>query len=240
MPVIDANTLFGFWTTRPVDVSLQSLLTVLDKHQVDRACTISTKGLFSDHHEGNDQTWQAAQQDKRLIPVATVDPGRYLGVAEEIRERAAQGFPLFALFPESQEWSAGSACLTPVVAALAAAKKPVMVEARQPGAPCAVGKAFTGTQIPVILMGVGSDNLAEALAVAKEQPNVYLETHLLNTLGGLELVASEVGADRLIFGSRAPLHYFSSSFLLVKYSGLSEDDKNAVLGGNLSRLLGVS
>lgn len=235
--IIDGNTLFGYWGRRDADISLETLLAILGEHKVARACTLATNGIFGDFRQGNDATWQAAEKHSQLIPVATLDPRRHLGCPEEIKQRRDQGFKLFAFFPELQGWPIASQPFPELLKAVAEAGGVVMVEARVAGAPGQIAQAGQGLKIPIILSGVGYENLAEALAVMKQDERIHLETHRLTCADGLELVAGEVGAQRLIFGSYSPLNYFSSSFLMVKFSQLSDGDKAGVLGGNLARLL---
>ena len=99
--------------------------------------------------------------------------------------------------------------------------------------------ATEGLDLPVILSGVQHGNLAEAMGVMKHRAKTYLETHALAATGTLEMVAAELGAESLIFGSRSPLRYFSSAYLRLKYAGLDGPGLAAASGGNLAALLGV-
>jgi len=209
----------------------------LDKHSVARAATLSTVGIFVDSRRGNDTTWQAAQDDARLLPVGTVDPRRGTVCVEELAERAEQGFRMFALFPETQEWSLDHACFAEALKLAAEAGALVMVEAGRQGAATVIGRIAEQCQARVVLSGVGYHNFGETLMVMKTDPNISMETHLVTSVGGIESAADEVGSDRLLFGSRAPLKYFSSAYLRLKFADLSEGDRAAILGGNFARLL---
>jgi len=51
------------------------------------------------------------------------------------------------------------------------------------------------------------------------------------------MIVDEFGSDRLLFGSGAPLQYFSSAYLRVRFADLPDSDRAAVLGGTFSGLL---
>jgi len=233
----DVNTVFGFWTSRAVDVSLQALCGILDKHSVSRAAAVSTIGVFVDSRRGNDATWQAAAEDPRLLPVGTIDPRGGVKCIEEMAERAEQGFRVFALFPETQGWSLDHACLQEALRIAEQTGVLVMVEAGREGAPTIIARAAERCKARVILSGVGYRNLGEALMVMKHLPDMLMETHQLTSSDGIELAADELGSERLLFGSCAPLKYFSSAYLRVRFADLAAGERAAILGGNFTRLL---
>ena len=80
--------------------------------------------------------------------------------------------------------------------------------------------------------------LAEAIVVMQERPNVYVETHLINSPNWVELLKAEVGIERLIFGSNAPLAYVSAATAQIEFAAVSEAEKALIFGGNLRHLLG--
>ena len=237
--VADAFTLFGFWTSRGVDISLETLLTTLRKHKVATAATLTTVGIFSDFVLGNQQTLAACQQHPHLIPIATVDPRRHLGWEQAVQQAIEKGCWLFALFPETQGWWEDEHSLCVLVRAILDAGAVLMLEAGQQGGPTRAAAAAGGAHDPekrVILTGVNYRNLGEALSVMKQCPGIGLCTGSLTAVGAIETACEQVGASRLFFGSHSPLKYFSSPYLRVRYSGLSERDKRAVLADNLIAL----
>jgi predicted TIM-barrel fold metal-dependent hydrolase len=237
LAIRDVHTVFGFWASRAVDVSLEALSHILDKHSIARAAALSTVGIFVDSRQGNEATWQAAQADPRLLPVGTVDPRGGVRCVEELAERAEQGFKLFAMFPETQRWSLEHACFPEALRLASQAGALVMVEAGQPGAATIIGRASEQCGARVILSRVSYDNLGETLMAMKSNPNVCIETHMLTSVDGIEMVVDEFGSGRVLFGSGAPLQYYSSAYLRVRFADLPDSDRAAVLGGTFSALL---
>jgi len=235
--IIDAHTVFGFWPFRRADLSLETLVNVLRQHQVTRALTISTTGIFNDYQRGNEETVAVCQQTPELFPTATIDPRRYLGCREEIDRRIGQGLKLFRVFPEYQDWPLEYAPFLRLLQHLAERGAVLMISAAERGVATCLARLTEGLPLKVILTAVRADNLGELLVVLEERPHWCVETRWLNSPGALTTLAAAVGAERLIFGSATPLYYFSSAYLPVLAADLTEEQKALILGENLRRLL---
>ena len=46
--IIDVNTLFGFWPKRKADISLDTLLRLMEEKGISKAFTLSSRGIFYD------------------------------------------------------------------------------------------------------------------------------------------------------------------------------------------------
>ena len=57
------------------------------------------------------------------------------------------------------------------------------------------------------------------------------------TAGVVEMAVRELGADRVIYGSDYPGRSFASQLAKVLGADISQDAKQAILAGNLRRLL---
>jgi len=57
----------------------------------------------------------------------------------------------------------------------------------------------------------------------------------------IESFVKEYGSSRLLYGSGFPNSYFGANMLMIKHADICEDDKVAIAGGNLTRVIeGVS
>jgi predicted TIM-barrel fold metal-dependent hydrolase len=115
----------------------------------------------------------------------------------------------------------------------------VMIEAEGDGDASLVLQATCQLTMPVILLDVSLRTITEAMSVLRIRPDTYLSTRLLCGGDTMEFLAREVGADRLIFSSRFPISCFSSAFLTATYSAISDAERDAVMGKNIMRILGV-
>lgn len=240
MPIdcFDVSTLFGVWPKRQADIALPTLLRLMREHGVTRACTLSANGIFYDFAEGNAETLAAAAAHRELLPVGTVNLCRWLGCMDETRRLIDQGVKLFRFFPQYQEWHISQAPFRKLLREVLAPAGVVLVIPAEMGF-TTIGDMAGDISNPVIVESFRYASLAEAIVVMQERPNVFIETHLINSPNWVELLKAEVGVERLIFGSNTPLAYVSAATAQIEYAAVSEADKALIFGGNLRRLLGL-
>ena len=235
--MIDANTLFGFWQKRRIDLSLEKLLEVMAGHKVEKFLSLSTTGIFYDYEEGNEETLRVSRDYPQIVPVATVDPRRYFGRGDLVRKLSEKGFKAVRLFPDLQSWPLDYEPFLNIVREAEEVKLPLMISVAGLGGITEIAKITDGYKTSIILTGVNYNQFSEALAVAKSHKNIYLETSLFDTPDAYEIFIREIGAEKLVFGSHSPFHYFSSSFLPLKKAEIGEKEKHLVLEGNIERIL---
>lgn len=234
--IIDANTVFGFWPKRNIDVSLKKLLKIMAEHKVKQFLSLSIKGILYDYEEGNEETLRISRKHPELIPIATVDLRKYFGKRPLVKELVNQGFKALRLFPDLQGWPVNYQPFFQIVEETEA-NFPLMTSVTRQGMITEIGKITEGCRTPIILTGITEFFYSEALAVMRSHKNIYLETHFFDTPDVYEIFVREVGAERIIFGSFSPFHYFSSSFLTLKRAEISENEKELIFGKNIERLL---
>lgn len=257
--LVDGFTVFGSWPGLPYDYPVDNLLSGLERYRVNKACTLSSKGIFLDAAAGNKETWNACQQDKRLIPIGVADP-RLAGV-EQVDYCKQLGFKMMALFPASQGWSFSNVTTRAILTRISEANLPVLIEAGREGDASAIIEAARGLTLSVILVDVSLRTLAEVMMIcsaSQESPYLhalkvpigevistlrgglefYLATRLLCGGDTLEYLSQTIGAFRLIFASRFPVSCFSSAYLTAQFAQLDDDQRAAIMGGNITRLIG--
>jgi hypothetical protein len=231
--IIDASTIFGFWPKRKADTALETLLRLMEEQGINRACTLSARGVFYDFIQGNQATLAAAQAHPQLIPVGTVNPCRWLGCMDEAHRLIEQGVKLFRFFPQYQEWNIGQAPFRKLLREVLAPAGVALMIPAQMGV-TAIGEMAAGIRNPVIIESLRYTYWAETMVVMQEVPNVFVEIHLGSWL---EWIKAEVGVERILFGSNAPLSYISAAMAQIEYAAVSEEDKALIFGGNLRRIL---
>ncbi len=237
-PIVDCNTWVGFYPRQAIDLSATSLLALMRRYGVARALFVHTTAVFYDARMGNEIALQVARESGGyLLPVASLNPLQYRGMVEEVERRLQQGFRLFRFFPQWQNWHPTIAPFRELMELLRERGVPFLIDCSQIGWATTIAELSQGSSVPIILTDVTPHNLGEVLCVMRFAPHLHLETSCLISPNGYETAAAEVGVDRLVFGSGAPLHYFARAFFPLIHSGLSDEDKRKILVENLRRIV---
>lgn len=234
--IFDASTVFGFWPKRQADISLPTLLGLMDRYGIGQACTLSARGIFYDAVQGNRETWEASKAHPQLIPVGTVNPCRWIGCLHEAQRLIDQGAKLLRFFPQYQEWHINQAPFRKLLEEVLAPSGIALMLPAVMGV-TAIGDMAARIENPVIIEALRYTAWAETAVVMQEVRNVCVEMHLG---AWLEWVRTEVGLDSIVFGSNAPLSYIPAAMAEIEYGAISEEEKALILGGNLRRILRIA
>jgi predicted TIM-barrel fold metal-dependent hydrolase len=237
MPITDAYTLLGAWPDAEVDLSVEALAAAMQARSVNRALLTHTSAIFYDQTLGNDQVLALAKQHAPLVPVAVINPLVYPACVAEIERCLEAGVRVFRLCPREHRYPMSGHVgplrevfrrLEPaslILADLADLPAPVLttdVEDLLPGP-----TAFT-------VSGLGLGTLLQA---AHGGPHVWVETSRLDAGGAVEAAVQHLGAERVVFGSGAPLRSLGSAVMSVQYADIDEAARSAIFEGNVQRLL---
>jgi len=92
---------------------------------------------------------------------------------------------------------------------------------------------------------VACDVRPDADCANQKRPNEYLKTQILADSmvfsdEGLRHLVAEMGASRVVYGTDIPFNWPDTLDLILNASYLSDADKEAILGGNLLKLLRIT
>ncbi|MGI6208709.1 MAG: amidohydrolase family protein [Anaerolineae bacterium] len=243
MYVIDINTHFGCRSEYHYDLGLPALLRSLDEHAIAGAVTYSLKGVHYDPGAGNSDTIAAAAAHPHLIPAATLDMRVYLGWEQELERCLKAGVRVFRFFPLIQAWEVDSILFRRVLERLRQERVVLIFSTTEAGAHWGhaeeVARITAEYGLPVILTDTNYFNMAELISVLQAYPHVYAEVSQLALPHAVETMVAEVGSSRLLYGSDAPWRPMQKALNEVLEPDLSPEDKQAILGENALRLLGV-
>jgi predicted TIM-barrel fold metal-dependent hydrolase len=235
--------MFGQWGRGRVDASLTTVLEMLRQAGVTGGIIGSLRAALYADAEGNREASEACAEHKGLAPAAALCLRKALHIDEEVATIKRSGARLLRLFREYEGWPIDYAPLEFTLRAAEANGLPVMLAALEPGDITKLGRLLSGAECRVIVTGVNTSHtplVAESVVVGRDTPWMCFETSRLEGIDTLALMATELAAERLVFGTAMPFQYPSSAVRLVYDSGLSEAEMQAIFAGNILRLIGGS
>ena len=245
MFVIDVNTTFGKRLDQDPRYSLGTVAAELDRHEVALGLSCSMQGVFYDMRAGNDDSFAAGQRYDQIIPVCTLDIRDAPRWQNELERCATREFRAVRFFPGTQGWTVTSSLFEQLMERLKGSGLCLIFsieETNQKSWECARDLARTTARsgLPLILTDHSYADLGEIAAVMQEYPHVYAETNLLSSIGAIDVLAEQVGVERLLYGSYAPERPMQRAINAVLEADLPDEAKVAILGGNAMRLLGIT
>jgi predicted TIM-barrel fold metal-dependent hydrolase len=234
------QSLFGYGQ------SADELLARLDSVDVERAVICPIKPRAYHLSAANDLVGDAAARQARFIPLARVDPNLEDDAVREL-ERAVGTLGARGLFlhPWEETFRVSDPRLDPLLTRCLDLHVPVMVatgypwvsEAAQVGE---LARRFPG--VPIVMTHGGQINIsglgqADAFAVLQRHPNVHIDTSGVYRQDFLEDVATQLGPERLLFGSNSPRMDIRLEVQRVRWLTVDDVSRELVLGGNARRVL---
>ena len=227
---LDIDVLIGRFPDRPgPEGDPTAVMAMLADRGVARAAVASLRAALFDVTVGN--------ADAMAVPdgvaVGTLDLRDPLGSSAELERLVAAGVRAVRFFPEEQ----GVEPDFPAVLHLARLAADAGLVILTGGDVRRFWRPFAGLGTGVVFLDTHFYHLGDFLLVAADEPGFHTSTRLLTSPDGLEQVTEHVGAQRLLFGSRAPVYEPYVPLLRLATSSLSATEKLMVAGGNARRLL---
>jgi predicted TIM-barrel fold metal-dependent hydrolase len=232
------------------DGKVSGLLRTMDEAGIDKGLALGV-GIKASVVARTNEFIGTVPRD-RLVPMGTVHPE--LPVEENLRHLKDNGIVGVKLHPLFQALSLSDPRVRDILAALAEEGMPVIshvgsggdAEANERGNPAALRKL--ADDLPDLNLIACHYGGYHRLDEAEEQvvgSRVTLETSWPPTLAELDterLVAiiRRHGADRVVFGSDWPMADPGAEIAAIRALGLTTDEENAILGGNLARIVGIA
>lgn len=236
---LDVDVLGGAYPDR--DLPREPAPHILARHDITAGAVAGLRAALFDMASGNDETLASAAGGTALpaaggavvVPVGALDLRDPLGAVREMERLAALGVRTVRLFPDEQGVEAGFPSVRHVAVRAAALGLTVLTG----GDVRRFWQPFTGLGLRVVFLDTHFYHLGDFLVAAAGEPGFHTSTRLLNSPDALETVAGEIGADRLLFGSRTPYYEPLVPLLRLATGDLKPDEVALVAGGNARRLL---
>lgn len=248
IPIISCHTHIGVgWNLPVMDGSGESVLETMDHCGLNISCISSMRSLSADLRGGNEEIARAVESHpERYIGTAVFNPHYPEDSLKELERYFGQpGFGMMKVHPEFHSYAMDGPEYDRAWAFAAERKIPVLVHSWGEGKgvdhpSLAANVAARHPEVRLVLGHSGGTpaGVQAAIAVAREHPNIYLDTATSMAYRGvLEFLTSSVGAERVVFGTDAIYLADAPQIARVAAADIAEGDKHKILGGNLLGLL---
>lgn len=238
--VFDATAGFGTWrlpTLRPLRSAI-ALIEEMDWCGIDEALVYNTAQRFDYQPAGNDRLMSEIAGQPRLHPTLTLLPS----ATREGGERAdpagfrKRGVRAIRLFPQDHRYLLDDVTLGDRMRVLEELRIPVFIRDSLDRISTLL-RSFPA--LVAVADGIGGGPLDRyAWPMAERYPGLHFETSSYLVDGGIEAFVRRFGPGRLLFSSGVPMCTSGASLFQVLHADLDDNQRTAILAGNLERLLG--
>ncbi len=217
------------------------LIQSLDSNGIDMALVWAMR-QGDDYRKANEYVLRAARMNpKRFVPFVRLNPW-YSNSADWLRGVAREGKTRGVKFHPSDEcFDADDSIVHPILEVAEREKLLVVFHSGVTARPAMIG--FAADRFPnvkMVLAHLGTTLYDDCAFVARKCENVYLETSQCPFLHRIaRTMVHRVGVEKLIWGSDVPYHLQEIERRKIELSGLSKDELEMIMGGNICRILNL-
>jgi predicted TIM-barrel fold metal-dependent hydrolase len=244
-PIIDVHQHTGPWPFPGQWGGIELNLDLMERRGLDVAITSSTEAIVDDMVTGNAclaEDLARLTGHSHLFGYVTVNP---LFLEQSVREietyLAAPRFIGFKIHTGYSATPIGDPRMGDLFALLEGYGKPLLIHTWGSGAVRALaGLVQRHPQLPVIAAHAGGDAWREAIQVAANAPNLYLDFCVSSPeRGRIERAITTLGPGQVLFGTDATL--FDPQYMLACFqeADIADEHLPLVMGGNAMRLFGI-
>ena len=231
-------------------VTGEEVVEMMDEEKIDKSIVFNLTPFSQvkdhDYSKANEEVAKEVKKfPDRLIGFARTNPWMKEKAVKDL-EYAVKvlGLKGLKLHPTIDWFGANSDIVFPLAELCGKLGVPINMHTYEPpkALPALVGdlaEKFPDTKIIMTHMG-GSLYFGEAIIVAKNLENLYLNTAGVYQPQIIKIAVDKLGANRIIFGSDFPWGNPKIELAKVEVSGITEEQKELVLGKNLARVLGMT
>jgi predicted TIM-barrel fold metal-dependent hydrolase len=239
--IIDVETFYNPGFTLAGIKGLELLRQQLAEAAVDVAMLFPEPKPLATDNEG---MYAAIKSDPRFIGIASINPHTGEEGARLLRQSIAEwGFKGLKLMPVHYSFRAASTAADHLLIVAREFGVPVTVHSGNffchPLEIAQMARRFPDVAFVMDHMGYRYYVL-EAIQAAEQYSNIYLATTAVFEPHFIANAIDRIGVERVVFGSNAPMVLPRLQIEVIRALKLSSADEALILGGNATRLYGLS
>jgi len=211
----------------------------LDQNRISRAVLfpIDERDAGPTYEKTNERVLKASTSDSRLIPFARLNPKTGARAVAELHRSIRRGMRGVKLHPRAEKFSPPEA--EPLIDEIESERLPIFLHSSHElnCRPLAWERIFRRHQrIPFVLFHGAKDAFEEAIAVARRNRHVWIETST-QSFWRSGVILKQLGASRVVFGSDLPYSHPALERMKLDLL-LSPSERKRVFSDNPKRILG--
>lgn len=245
--VFDCHGHFGSWLDFPVyQNSAAGMVSVMDRIGIDRLAISSLDACYCDSRRGNHETYAvAAAHPTRFDAYTVINPNFPDLIEEELARRPNPSRrPLIKLHPYLHRYPVTGPNFRNLWEFANRTSAVVLSHTWESDPTCGplmfetVARQYPGARLILGHSGVTRKGYEQAIQVAREAENLYLDTTGSQSHEGIvEHCVKQVGVERVLFGSDLPFLEAAMGIGRIAFALLPDSQKEAILGLNFKKLI---
>jgi predicted TIM-barrel fold metal-dependent hydrolase len=223
--------------------SLASIIKMMDITGINKICINSSKALWGgNHYEGNNYIASVCKKyPERFLGFAIINP-KFDDTEDEIKRCIeVLGLKGIKIHPRIHQCDLADERYKPVWEASEKYQIPILSHTAEAGFgsnPKVFEEISKNYPKGTFLLGHAATTKT-SIDIAKKRNNVYLDTVVSSVNGSIEHTVSQIGADKILFGSDCPFYDFNFALGYILYARISDEDKAKILGLNMRKILKI-
>lgn len=240
LDITDMHGHLGRFNFTIPDLSTAGMVAAMDRLGVARIVCSHMRCMSADAAWGNDEVLRAmGEQPGRILGYFSVWPSDAAAVRREAELRVGQGFVGFKVH-NVNGFAYDDPAYEPAYELSQERGLPVLAHTWGDPGEFKTIRILAGRypRLAFLLAHAGAANEAGYIAIARECPNVYLDTaYSACPRGSIERLVKGAGAEKVVWGSDCYFFSIAQQIGKVLGSAISDADKIRLLSGNARRLL---
>ena len=229
------------WTT-------EHLLSEMERCRIHGALIFAHQARETHPQVGNPIVNEICHANERLVPCWVVLPhhtSEFPHPDQLLRDMEAHNVGAIKIYPHVYWHDVNEATLGTLLGALQEAGKLLIVDRGEYGDAVQIDwpeidwMCTNYPQLPVLLHSVRWEATRRLVPLAHKHNNLHFEFSSYQGNRMLEFFCEEIGHERLLFGTEAMEKSMGAARAYIDYADLSDEQKQAIAGGNLMRLLHI-